>query len=144
MKRMLSDVPKALNEEIMVNDLVAIPDGITRIAPMRLDSNCRGWREKESRNLSEGFPLYQYEHIGTLVIPPSIDIPHDERYSPFASYEQRSFIWNYPTKWKKIHIAKIENHSPHLVVEDGVLYSADKSRQFTAMSQKYFLKFPVL
>lgn len=101
-----------------------------------------GRRDLAFSYLSEGFPLYQYEHIGTLVIPPSIDIPHDERYSPFASYEQRSFIWNYPTKWKKIHIAKIENHSPHLVVEDGVLYSADKSRLIYCYEPKVFFEVP--
>ncbi|MBR5778175.1 MAG: leucine-rich repeat domain-containing protein [Bacteroidales bacterium] len=125
-----------LLEEGVVEERVVIPKGITRIAPMMLDSNDRTWRKKKNKNIPEGFPLYQYGRIGTLVIPASIEIPHDDRYSPFASYKQRAFVWNHPTEWQKIHIRNIENHSPHLLVEDGVLYSADKSRLIYCFEEK--------
>ena len=120
----------------VVEKRIVIPKGITRIAPMMLDSNDRTWRKKKNENIPEEFPLYQYGHIGTLVIPASIDIPHDERYSPFASYKQRGFVWNHPTEWQKIHIRKIKNNSPHLLVEDGVLYSADKNRLIYCFEEK--------
>lgn len=123
-------------EEGVVENRITIPKGITRIAPMMLDPNCRTWRKKENVNRPEEFPLYQYGRIGTLVIPDSIDIPHDDRYSPFASYKQRGFVWNHPTEWQKIYISKIKNHSPHLSVEDGVLYSADKSRLIYCFEEK--------
>ena len=123
-------------EEGVVEDSVVIPQSITRIAPMMLDPNCRTWRKKRNDNIPEEFPLYQFARIGKLVIPASLDIPHDDRYSPFASYKQRAFVWNYPTEWQKIHIRKIENHSPHLLVEDGVLYSADKSRLIYCFEEK--------
>lgn len=123
-------------EEGVVEGHIVIPKGITRIAPMMPDPNCRTWRRKKNDNLPEEFPLYQYGRIGTLVIPASIDIPHDDRYSPFASYKQRAFVWNHPTEWQKIHIRKIKNNSPHLSVEDGVLYSADKSRLIYCFEEK--------
>ena len=123
-------------KEGVVEERVVIPKGITRIAPMMLNPNSRTWREKHSDNLPEEFPLYQYDRVGTLVIPTSIDIPHDDSYSPFASYKQRGFVWNHPTEWQKIHIRKIKNNSPHLLVEDGVLYSADKSRLIYCFEEK--------
>lgn len=113
-----------------------IPEGITRIAPMVLDSNCRTWRKKSNGNLAEEFPLYKNRSIGTLVIPASLDIPHGDRYSPFAAYGQRAFVWNYPTECQKIRIRDIENSSPHLAVEDGVLYSADRSRLIYCFEEK--------
>lgn len=122
-------------EEGVVEDRVVIPKGIARIGPMILDPNGRRWREKNGIH-SEEFPLCQYGRIGTLVIPDSVDIPHDDRYSPFASYRQRGFVCNHPTEWQKIHIRDIENHSPHLSVEDGVLYSADKSRLIYCFGEK--------
>ena len=122
-------------EEGVVEKCVVIPKGITRIGPMLLDPNIRRWRKKNG-NHPEEFPLYQYGRVGTLVIPDSIDMPHDDRYSPFASYRQRGFVWNHPTKWQKIHICDIENHSPHLSVEDGVLYSVDKRRLIYCFEEK--------
>lgn len=123
-------------EEGIVEERIVIPQGTTRIAPMMLNPNCRTWRKKENNNLPEEFPLYKNRSIGTLVIPATIDIPQDDRYSPFASYKQRAFVWNHPTEWQKIHIGHIENHSPHLLVEDGVLYSADKSRIVYCFQEK--------
>ena len=78
---------------------------------------------------TESLPsVWCYDKIDTLVIPESLDIPHSDYNSPFASYEQRPFVWNYPTKWSGVRIGKIENHSPYLAVKDGVLYSADMTR----------------
>lgn len=115
---------------------IAIPEGITRIAPMMLDSNCRTGRRKNNESLPEEFPLYRYGNIGTLAIPASTDIPHDDRYSPFASYRQRGFVWNHPTECQKIRIRSIDNQSPYLAVEDGVLYSADRRRLIYCFEDK--------
>lgn len=123
---------ETISDGVISNNRVAIPDGITRIAL----ANFSWDSEKENENPAEDFPLYQYDRIGTLVIPSSVDIPHNEYSSPFASYRQRSFVWNYPTDCRKIDISNIENHSPHLAVEDGVLYSADKSRLIHCFGDK--------
>ncbi|MBQ7946384.1 MAG: leucine-rich repeat domain-containing protein [Bacteroidales bacterium] len=115
---------------------ITIPKGITRIAPMILDDNCRSWHEKEADQAVAEYPLYEHAHIERLVIPESVDIPHAERFSPFASYKQRPFVCNQATHCQRIEIACIENHSPHLLVEDGVLYSADKSRLIYCFEEK--------
>lgn len=129
---------ETISDGVISNNRVAIPDGITRIAPA--DFFCG--RKKENTNTTEDFPLYQYDSIDTLVIPSSVDIPHNEYFSPFASYRQRSFVWNNPTDCRKIHISNIENHSPHLAVEDGVLYSADKSRLIYCFRDKTSFQVP--
>lgn len=113
---------------------VIIPKDTQRLAPMLLDSNMR--RGKEKSDSHEEYPLYQYRRIGTLVIPGSLDIPHSDGQSPFATYKQRGFVGNHPTEWEKIHIANIENNSPHLIVEEGVLYSADKTRLIYCFEEK--------
>lgn len=113
---------------------VIIPQGTQRLAPMLLDSNMR--RGKEKSDSHEEFPLYQYRRIGTLVIPESLDIPHSDGKSPFASYKQRGFVWNHPTEWEKIRISSIKNNSPHLTINDGVLYSADKTRLIYCFEEK--------
>lgn len=127
-----------ISDDVISDNRIAIPDGITRIAPA--DFFCG--RKKENTNPAEDFPLYQYDSIDTLVIPSSVDIPHNEYSSPFASYRQRSFVWNYPTDCRKIHISNIENHSPRLAVEDGVLYSADKSRLIYCFGDKTYFTVP--
>lgn len=127
-----------ISDGVISNNRIVIPDGITRIAPA--DFFCG--RKKENMNPAEDFPLYQYDSIGTLVIPSSVDIPHGEYSSPFASYKQRSFACNNPTDCRKIRISDIENHSPHLTVEDGVLYSADKSRLIYCFGDKTFFVVP--
>jgi hypothetical protein len=112
----------------MYNAVVAIPPGETQISPMRLFSFHPSERSLKETDCN-GFPLYRYDNIGTLVIPESISIPHNaEGLSPFASHEQYPFVCNNPVKSRKIHIDYIENHSPHLAIEEGVLYSSDKSR----------------
>lgn len=115
---------------------ITISQGITRIAPMILDYNCRSWREKAADQAVEEYPLYEHAHIEKLVIPESVNIPYDEQFSPFASYKQRAFVSNAPTACQKIYIDKIENHSPHLLVEAGALYSADKSRLIYCFEEK--------
>lgn len=70
----------------MYNAVVAIPPGVTQISPMRLLSfhSPEGSLKETDCN---GFPLYRYDNIGTLVIPESISIPHNaEGLSPFASH----------------------------------------------------------
>lgn len=112
----------------MYNAVVAIPPGETQISPMRL-SSFHPSEESLKETDCNGFPLYRYDNIGTLVIPESISIPHNaEGLSPFASHGQYPFVCNNPVKSRKIHIDYIENHSPHLAIEEGVLYSSDKSR----------------
>ena len=82
-------------------------------------------------------PVYGYDDIGTLVIPESMDIPHNEEgESPFASQKQYSFVYNGPVECRKVHIGHIENHSPHLTVEDGALYSSDMQRLIFCFEEK--------
>lgn len=81
----------------------------------------------ESLNMDSLYPLYQYERIDTLVISAQVEIPHNTSFSPFASHEPSCFMTTHPTKWRKVYISHIENNSPNLTVEDGVLYSADKT-----------------
>lgn len=121
----------------MDNAVVVIPDGEARIALMRILPFENPSDENPKDSDCNGFPLYRYDNIRTLVIPESINIPHnDDGLSPFASHEQHPFVWNHPVKCRKIHIDNIENHSPHLTVEDGVLYSADKSRLIFCFEEK--------
>lgn len=146
----LNDVLEKLNDKTLVNllykhvylllegvveRLVTIDEGFTRIVPMLLDFY-GGKEDKDDNNSKEVFPLYKYDNIEILVISSSIVIPHSEKYSPFAAHEQRSFVCNWPTKCKKIRISRIENHSPNLLVEDGVIYSADKSRLIYCFEEK--------
>lgn len=115
---------------------ILITHGTKRIAMMLLAPNIGSRKDNEHICISEEFPLYKYSNIGTLVIPESVDIPHDEWYSSFASHKQRGFVWNHPTECQKIQISHIENHSPHLAVEDGVIYSADRSRLIFCFQEK--------
>ena len=80
--------------------IVVLLDGTTSIAPMVLDANLFKWMEKKEPESPNEFSLSQYSRIGKLVIPSSVDISHNDRYSPFASYRQRGFVWNHPTEWK--------------------------------------------
>jgi len=118
-------------------EIVSIPEGIIRLTPMLLDPNLRHHNnQKDSEESSVEFQLYKYGRIGKLVLPSTLEIPHSDNYSPFASYGQRPFAWNHHTKWKKIKIDEIENNSPYLTIEDGVLYSADKSRLIYCFKNK--------
>lgn len=120
-------------EGVAVN-LITIPDGTTRIAPMIFDTNHTD--NDDGKDTTAAYPLYRYGRIEHLVIPSTVDIPHDNNKSPFASFEQKGFVSNRPTQCKKIHINTIENHSPNLRVEDGVLYSADKHRLIYCFDDK--------
>lgn len=121
--------------EGVVAESVVIDEGFTHIAPMLLDLD-GSKKDNGDKTFKEEFPLYKYDRIDTLIIPSSIDIPHSEMNSVFADMEQRDSVSNWPTKCKRIHISKIENHSPNLLVEDGVLYSMDKSRLIYCFEDK--------
>lgn len=121
-------------EEGVEVSLITIPDGTTRIAPMIFDT--KDIDNGDSQDTTTAYPLYQYDRIERLVIPSSVNIPHDNNKSPFASFERKDSFSNRPTQCKKIHIHTIENHSPNLRVEDGVLYSADKRRLIYCFDDK--------
>lgn len=117
--------------------------GETHISPMIFSLLQHSAEENLSESDCNGFPLYRYDNIKTLVIPESISIPHNaEGLSPFACHEQYPFVWNHPVAYRKIHIDDIENHSPHLAIEDGVLYSSDKSRLIFCFDEKTSFTIP--
>ena len=153
----LADVVRKLDDRGLANELhsviyrweegegverIVVPEGTMRLAPMVLELGTYR-RERVAENASsEEYPLYKYGRIGTLVIPSSLEILHKERCSPFAAYKQRGFVWNHPTEWQKVRIDGIENHSPHLLVEDGVLYSADRHRLIFCFEEKSSFEVP--
>ena len=118
-------------EEGMYVEQVIIPEGVQQLAPMIFETE----RRKDENQAAE-YPLYKHDRIGTLVFPGSLDIPQDDCLSPFASYVQRAFVWNGPTKCQKIRITHIDNHSPNFVIEDGVLYSSDRTRLIYCFVEK--------
>lgn len=109
--------------------IVEIPVRVRRLEPLILDENMRCFQPQGAiEDDGGGFQLSRYPEIGRLVIPESLDIPHDEWFSPFATYHGRGFCIDRHTRWEKVKIYEIENRSPHLTVKDGVLYSADMRR----------------
>lgn len=59
----------------MDNAVVVIPAGKARIALMRILPFQHPSYENPKDSDCNGFPLYRYDNIGTLVIPESISIP---------------------------------------------------------------------
>lgn len=109
--------------------IVEIPVRVRRLEPLILDENMRCFQPQGAiEDDGGGFQLSRYPEIGRLVIPESLDIPHDEWFSPFATYHGRGFCIDRHTRWEKVKIYEIENRSPHLTVKDGELYSADMRR----------------
>lgn len=106
---------------------VFIPDGTQQLV---------GDRPGYYYELQEGdVALFDYEHIGTLHTPNSLDLPNDKP-NPFATYKQIPFVSAAPVKCKPIRIDHVDNNSPHLSVEDGVLYNADKTRLIYCFEEK--------
>ncbi len=76
----------------------------------------------------KAFPLSRYSHIGLLCIPESIRTIGDDELSPFVCTDFVMDIREECSRYRRIKIDGIENHSSEFHVEDGVLYSADKSK----------------
>lgn len=124
-------------------DVVRVPCGTKQLLPILLDPNHKRWWERDNKvDENVGFSLEEYGRIGTLIIPESVDIPHMEHESPFASYKQRGFVWNHPTEWSKVRIWCIRNCSENLAVKGGVLYSADMTRLIYCFEEKERLVVP--
>lgn len=91
----------------------------------------------------EGESLWKkYNRIGTLHLPESLSIPSGKLESPFASYQQRSFVWAAPTKYFKVKISQVDNRSEFLTIQDGVLYSTDMTRLIFCLEDKEYFTVP--
>lgn len=112
---------------------LVIPEGTTRIDKLVVDPNLN--RDNTPADAS-AFSLEKYNHIGTLVIPESVIIADYDCFSFFAGMEGIPFVYAGRTEYKRIRIDSIINHSHHLLVEDGVLYSADKTKLIYCFKEK--------
>ena len=54
----------------------------------------------------------------------------------FSSYEMSGFMTAAPVECKSVEIGEIENHSPYLSIEDGVIYNSDKTRLIFCFKKK--------
>lgn len=88
-------------------------------------------------------PLWKkYNRIWTLHLPESLRIPSGKWESPFASYQQRPFVWAAPTKYFKVKISQVDNQSEFLTIQDGVLYSKDMTRLIFCLEDKEYFTVP--
>lgn len=110
-----------------------IQEGTTRIDKLIVDPNLK--RDNTPTDASV-FSLEKHNHIGRLVIPKSVINADYECFSFFAGMEGIPFVYAGRTKYKRIRIDSIINHSHHLLVEDGVLYSADKTKLIYCFKEK--------
>ena len=119
-------------------DVVEIPEGITTLLG--------------DGGALNSFSLRDYDAIGKLVIPPTLqletvpqqvydelldmwfDTSHTGMY--FSSYEMPGFMTAAPVECKSVEIWEIENHSPYLSIEDGVVYNSDKTRLIFCFNKK--------
>ena len=119
-------------------DVVEIPDGITTLLGDGAALN--------------SFRLRDYDAIGKLIIPSTLqletvpqqvydelldmwfDTSHTEMY--FSSYEMPGFMTAAPVECKSVEIGEIENHSPYISIEDGVVYNSDKTRLIFCFKKK--------
>jgi len=126
-KRLCDIILKWENKTMKFTDEVVIPDGTKQL----LGDNPNYYHELQEGEVA----LFDYEHIGTLHIPETLDVPSDKP-NPFATYKQIPFVSAAPVKCKPIRVDRIENKSPHLIVEDGVIYNADKTRLIYCFEEK--------
>lgn len=77
----------------------------------------------------------RYARIGVLHLPAHLCVVSQNE-SPFASYEQRSFVYAHPTVCFKVSVSEIDNQSDRMTLKDGVLYSADMSRLIFCWEEK--------
>lgn len=128
-----------------VFDIVEIPEGITTLIGNDVTPN--------------NFCLRGYEVIGKLILPSTLQLEtvaqevyeklldmwfetsHTEMY--FSSYETPGFMMATPVSCKSVEIGEIENHSPYLVIEDGVIYNSDKTRLIFCFKKKDTFTVPV-
>lgn len=121
---------------------VEIPDGTEYLKELIVDPNLKCYRSKKTED-ADVFSLKGYAHIGTLVIPESLKTADYDQLSFFAGEEIRPFVSCRETEYKRIRIDRIDNHSPHLLVENGVLYSADKTKLIYCFEAKCEFDVPV-
>ncbi len=114
---------------------VEIPKETTHVAELIIDTNQERHRSKKPEGAGV-FSLEKYGHIGTLVIPESVIIADYDSFSFFAGEEIKPFVYAGETEYKRISIDRIINHSPHLLVENGVLYSADRTKLIYCFKEK--------
>ncbi len=125
-----------MNKEFI--DTVEIPEGITTLIGKDDDAN--------------NFCLRDYYSIGKLVLPSTLQLEtvrqevyeellnmrfetlHTDMY--FSSYEMPGFMMATPVACKSVEIEEIENHSPYLTIEDGVIYDSDKTRLIFCFKKK--------
>ena len=119
-------------------DIVEIPEGITTLLG--------------DGGALNSFSLRDYDAIGKLIIPSTLqletvpqqvydelldmwfDTSHTEIY--FSSYEMPGFMTAAPVECKSVEIGEIENHSPYISIEDGVVYNSDKTRLIFCFKKK--------
>lgn len=119
-------------------DVVEIPEGITTLLG--------------DGSALNSFSLRDYDAIGKLIIPSTLqletvpqqeydelldmwfDTSHTEMY--FSSYEIPGFMMAAPVECKSVEIGEIENHSPYISIEDGVVYNSDKTRLIFCFKKK--------
>ena len=121
-----------------VVDIVVIPEGITTLIG--------------NDGTSDNFCLRGYETIGKLIFPSTLQLAtvaqevyeelldmwfetsHTEMY--FSSYESPGFMMATSVACRSVEIGEIENHSPYLLIEDGVIYNSDKTRLIFCFKKK--------
>lgn len=123
------------NEEGPYVNVVSIPEGVKQMGPLQNDVR-KGSSDSEN-------PLRGYGRIGLLNIPSSVDIPHSDDFSPFAYANGRPHVYNGDTEFHVVRIEAMNNDSPHLYIEDGVIYSADKTRLIYCFRMKQSFSVPL-
>lgn len=134
-KRLCNIILEWENKTMKFTEEVIIPDGTKQLV---IPDRAMELLNKDSiyyRKLQEGEVAFEYEHIGTLHIPETLDVPSDKP-NPFATYEQIPFVSAAPVKCKPTRIDHVDNKSPHLSIEDGVIYNADKTRLIYCFEEK--------
>ncbi len=120
---------------------VEIPEGTEYIAELIVDPNQTRYRSEKPEDVSV-FSLGNYVHIDTLVIPESVVIADYDCLSFFAGEGLKPFVYAGETEYKRIRIDCIDNHSQYLLVEEGVLYSADKTKLIYCFKEKHEFHVP--
>lgn len=145
----LQDIAEKLADRILGWELeeegygpwVEIPNGTVYIGELIIDDNRKRWRSEKPEG-AVIFSLEKYNHIGTLIIPASVQTADFDSFSFFAGEEAKPFVSAGETKYRRIRIDRIENYSRHLRVEDGVLYSGDMTKLIYCFKEKHEFDVP--